>query len=116
MPLILEPGAHSVAQLLELAKEQREGPLEIRERIDSISASSVKDPASFRTARDLLQDAMEAMDHLGARSGDAAALAAATNIGYSAMLSAIDLMKSHSDVAKVPRATPAGDGPTSGRR
>ena len=63
----------------------------------------MRDPASLRTATDLLVDTIAAIDQIDSPSADSAALAAAANLGYSVMLATIDLWKSHADVSTVPR-------------
>ena len=62
----------------------------------------VLDPASLLTARELLDAAVQVLDRPGART--AAERAAEANLAYATMLSVIDLVKSHTDVPKVPPA------------
>jgi hypothetical protein len=103
MPLVLDPARYSPEQLRALLVELREGLAEYREMIQNPSAT-VREPQSLRTAADLLDDTMAAVDRLGSSTADRAELAAVVNLSYSVMLSAIDLWKSHVAVSKVPKA------------
>ena len=106
MPLVLDPANYSAERLRELLREQREGLTEYLEVLRSPPAH-VRDPASLRTAIDLLEGAIAAMDQIDTPRADPRSLAAATNLGYSVLLAAIDLWKSHADVSKVPRPSAA---------
>lgn len=104
MPLVLDPATLPIDRLRELFAEQRSGIPEIRERVASIPDASRLDPASYRTVEDLLADAETLLGHIDPTTSDAATLAAATNLAYSVVLSAIDLMKTHSDMpTRVPQ-------------
>jgi hypothetical protein len=102
MPLVLDPANHPVERLRELFVEQRTGLSEIQDRVASLPAEVRRDPASYRTLNDLLTDAQGVLDRIDPATADAATLAAGANLGYSVMLSAIDLMKSHADMPTVP--------------
>jgi hypothetical protein len=107
VPLILDPGAHTLERLRRMFIEQRDGLLETAEYLEQTPVGARRDPASFRTAEDLLRDAHAMMLRIDPASADAATLAAATNLAYSVMLSAIDLRKSHTDGPTVPQGPPA---------
>jgi hypothetical protein len=102
VPLLLDPTTYSQETLRELLLEQREGLTEYLALFRDPPAR-VRDPASLRTAVDLLQDTVSAIDQLNVPTAEPAALAAGANLGYSVMLAAIDLWKSHADVSKVPK-------------
>ena len=109
MPLILDPENYTPERLRELLAEQREGLTEYLEVLRQPPAR-VRDPASVRTAIDLVESAVSTIDRLDQRSADRRSLADATNLGYSVMLAAIDLWKSHADVSKVPKpSAPSSD-------
>jgi hypothetical protein len=71
----------------------------------------VRDPASLETARDLLEAALVRLGGTGERSR--ADLAAEVNLAYAAMLAALDLVKSHTDIPLVPtrRKDPGSQAP-----
>jgi hypothetical protein len=102
MPLVLEPGAYSTEQLTNLARELEDGLRETRELV-ATPKRPVRDPASLRTALDLV-DAVLAATETGERDA-ARRLAAQSNLLYAAMLAAIDLVKSHTDGPTVPRSS-----------
>jgi hypothetical protein len=105
MPLVLDPAHYTLEQLRKLLADQREGLTEYVELLHDPPAK-VRDPASLRTAIDLLNDTIQAIDRLDPATAERSALAAGANLGYSSMLAAIDIWKSHSDVSWVPRRTP----------
>ena len=127
MALIVDPSSWTRPKLLDLLAEHRDGLLETLGNLDAWP-HPVVDPASFRTARDLLSDALALGEGLP-ENAPVALLARTVNVQYDAMLAAIDLMKSHSALAsRVPRARkprrrtdrpgpgPRGRGPTRRRR
>lgn len=60
----------------------------------------VLDPAGLRTARELLDAARAVLGRPGARTLEEAV--ADVNLAYATMLAVIDLVKSHTDVPRVP--------------
>lgn len=102
MALILDPSQHSTDRLRSLLLEEREGISEYLEMLQN-PPKPARDPMSLRTTVELLTDALAAIDRLDTPTADAGTLAAATNLGHSAMLAAIDLWKSHADVPRVPK-------------
>jgi hypothetical protein len=62
---------------------------------------TVLDPASLDTALELLSSARAVVD--GPAPSDRAELLRRTNLAYAVLLSVIDLVKSHTDVPKVPQ-------------
>ena len=107
MPLVLHPDRLSQSVLEELHRSMRE---ELTETLEALlhPRGAVRDPASLTTAEELVRAAMAVLDRSGPRDGRA--LAEESNLAYAAMLSAIDLLKSHTDVPRVP--APRGAGPT----
>ncbi len=101
MPLILEPERHSVAALEELLRSLRSDLDESRDLFLHPRGRAL-DPASLETAESLLLSTLEAIDAEGPR--DATGLAAKVNLAYASLLAVIDLVKSHSDVPRVPAA------------
>lgn len=107
MPLVLRPEGLPRSVLEGLHREMREA---LTETLDSVlhPRGRVRDPASLETASDLLTATMAVLDRPGSRELDA--LAKEANLAYGAMLAAIDLVKSHTDVPLVPQ--PRSRGPT----
>ncbi len=103
MPLVLDRGALPRATLEAMAEEFRSEMDELRKMAESPSGR-VLDPASLATAQELVRAARAVLERPGAR--DDAALAADVNLGYATMLAVIDLVKSHTDVPKVPPPRP----------
>ncbi len=103
MPLVLHPESLPRAELESLATEFTES---LRETLDLVDhpRGRVLDPASLETARELVQSALAVLERPGDRS--ARALADAVNLGYATMVAAIDLVKSHTDVPRVPAPRP----------
>jgi hypothetical protein len=63
--------------------------------------SRVLDPASLWTAEELVRSALAILDR--PESGNAPELASEINLGYGVLIATIDLLKSHTDVPRVPR-------------
>jgi len=103
MPLVLEPKALARAALEELVKEMVEGLEELRPMATSPKARVI-DPTSLLTARELLDAALATIRRPGERTDDE--LAADANLGYATQLAVLDLVKSHTDVPRVPRPRP----------
>ena len=103
MPLVLEPEKLPRAVLEAVHREMRESVAETLELVRH-PRGAVRQPASLVTAEELLTASIAQMDRPGAR--DASALASETNFAYAAMLAAIDLVKSHTDVPTVPQPRP----------
>jgi hypothetical protein len=104
MPLVLEPDRLPEPILAELHRSLVEG---LAETLDLVRhpRGPVQDPASLGTAEDLIVGAQSVLAREGPRSRSE--LAAEANLAYSAMLAAIDLVKSHTDVPRVPRPRPS---------
>jgi hypothetical protein len=99
MPLILDPAGYSRTALLALATQLADDLAEVRE-LTVEPRGRVLDPASLETARELVDVTLVALRRTGERSN--ADLAADTNLAYVTMLAALDLVKSHTDVPRVP--------------
>ncbi len=99
MPLVLDPERLPRSVLDEVHRSMREGLAEMLEDVRN-PRGAVLDPASLRTAEEVLLAAAELLGRPGERSVRASADEA--NLGYAVVLAAIDLLKSHTDVPKVP--------------
>lgn len=100
MPLVLDPSSVPEPLLRELHCSLRED-LEATSELVRHPAGPVRDPASLVTAAELLRSTLTLLDLPGPRSPEV--LVAEVNLAYSTMVSAIDLVKSHTDVPRVPR-------------
>ncbi len=109
MPLVLDPERLPQSVLEELRRELREG---LGETLESIAhpRGRVLDPLSLETAADLVRSVIAELDRPGAR--DRLALGADANLAYATMLAAIDLVKSHTDVPRVPAPRAPAKDPT----
>ena len=108
-PLVLDPSRHAPATLAELRRSLGE---ELRElaAAPTPAGTRVVDPASLATVQELLASVLALLDRSPPdRPEDVAAEA---NLAYATLLAAIDLVKSHTDLPKVPppRRSPAGAG------
>ena len=105
MSLILDAAALGRSKLLELIEEQRQGLEESIQNLEHWPAR-IRDPASFRTARELLTDVLAlSRSVVGDEAISVELLASVANVQYGALIASIDLMKSHSDLpSTVPRA------------
>ncbi len=99
MALILDPGRHSRAALAQLSRELSLGLAETRELVRH-PRGPVRDPASLRTAEELLEAALARIGPPSA--GSRRDLAAKANLAYATMLAVIDLVKLHTVVPRVP--------------
>ena len=113
MPLILQPEEYSERVLADLVREFAESLGEMRGLIDA-PPGKVVEPAGLAAARDLLEAALVRMDPVA--EGDRARLAAQVNLGYASMIAVIDLVKSHTDVPRVPRPRPVAPGDAAASR
>ncbi len=103
MPLVLDPERLPEATLRELVTSLRADLAETAEYVRS-PRSRVREPAGLEAADTLIRAALEAID--GPGPGDRADLARRANLAYAAMVAAIDLVKSHTDVPRVPARRP----------
>ncbi len=87
-------------RLLALLREQREGAEEIRKLLAEPPAA-VLEPLGLLTARDLLEAALRTTS--AADGGSDETLAASVDLLYQSGLAAIDLLKMHTKMPKVPR-------------
>lgn len=100
MPLVLDPETIPRSILEELLRS-------LREDLDGVGdlvrhpAAPVRDPASLETAAELLRSTRAQLDVPGPRT--AQALGAEVNLAYATMVAVIDLVKSHTDVPRVPQ-------------
>jgi hypothetical protein len=105
MPLVSDPSSLSVEVLRGLLRSLREDLEETRELVQH-PPGAVRDPASLATAAELLRSTLAVLDRPGPRTPEV--LAAEVNLAYATMVSAIDLVKSHTDVPQVPRRRSPG--------
>ncbi|MGA8711333.1 MAG: hypothetical protein WB786_08950 [Thermoplasmata archaeon] len=105
MPLVFDPSTLSPRALEELRQSLRTDLRETRELVEHPSGRVV-DPASLETAAELLRSALASLDLPGPRSPGAAV--ADINLAYATLVAVIDLVKSHTDVPRVPRARKKG--------
>jgi hypothetical protein len=97
---VLDPEHFSEAMLRELARSLR---ADLAEAVELVAepGGAVRDPASLETARELGRAALATIDRPGDRTRSEHA--ADANLAYATMLAVIDLVKSHTDVPRVPR-------------
>jgi hypothetical protein len=109
VPLVLDPHALAPSTLEELRRSLRQDLEETLELIDR-PRGAVRDPASLVAAGELVRAAARVLDRPGPRTPEQGAEEA--NLAYAVLLAAIDLVKSHTDVPRVPapRRTPPGGG------
>jgi hypothetical protein len=100
MPLVLDPDAIPEPVLRELHRSLLEDLSETLEFVRH-PRGAVRDPASLAAAEDLLLASQAVVARTGPRGKPE--LATEANLAYAAMLAAIDLVKSHTDVPIVPR-------------
>jgi len=101
MPLVLDPTAHSAESVGLLRKSLRDDLADTVEFVRN-PGGAVVDPASLETASDLLQSTLAVLDRAGPRSREETA--AEANLAYATLLAVIDLVKSHTELPRVPRA------------
>ena len=105
MPLILNPSSHSVEQLREMLRANRE---DFRETLAGLERppGDILEPLSLLTAADLVRGVVSLSESIDRPEADTALLAAMVNVQYDTLLAAIDLMKSHVAMPKVPQRRP----------
>jgi len=102
MPLV--SASLPAAQLREMLEDQRNGLNELLEMLADPPAR-VNEPLSVLTAQDLVRAALVATQPR--TEATEAELAASVNLLYECFLAAIDLLKVHSEMPKVPRGRKA---------
>jgi hypothetical protein len=103
VPLVLDPESLPEAVLRSLHQTLSDDLAETLELVQH-PRGAVRDPSSLATAEDLIASARGVFARPGART--VAELAAEANLAYATMLAAIDLVKSHTDVPRVPPPRP----------
>ncbi len=103
MPLVIDPARHASARLAEMQRSFRE---DLTGTLELVRAprGRVLDPMSLRTAEELLTETIALGDALAADGIDPGLLARFVNVQYAVLLAAIDLVKSHTEVPRVPAA------------
>ncbi|MCI4369226.1 MAG: hypothetical protein L3K09_06670 [Thermoplasmata archaeon] len=110
MPIILANSSQSDSQLRQMIRDTQEGLDELAERMAD-SGFPMVEPMGIYTARELLGSVSELVASLSTKGSDRAELVRVAIVQYDAMLAAIDLMKVHSSLPRVPRgASSAGAG------
>ena len=102
MALVAESNEVSLATLQELFVALRTDLDDLEEMV-AHPRGAVLDPASLRTASELLQSARALLR--GTVPSDRGELARRSNLAYAVLRAVIDLVKSHTDVPRVPRAS-----------
>jgi len=99
VPLVLDPKLLPVAVLEEVRRSLRQ---DLEETLELVRhpRGVVRDPSSLDTAFDLLEGTLVLLDRPARR--DRELLAKEANLAYAVLLAAIDLVKSHTDVPRVP--------------
>jgi hypothetical protein len=112
LTLVRDPGKLPEGVLQELLRALLVD-LEETEALVRLPPERVRDPASIETASDLLRSTRTALARPSAGASPEE-LAARANLAYAVLLAVIDLVKSHSDLPKVPvpraRGPPPGTG------
>ena len=103
MPLILDPEVLPRATLQELRRSLRADLADTLELVLH-PRGAVLDPASLRTAEELVRAALAVLDRPEPTA--VGPLAEDGNLAYASMLATIDLVKSHTDVPRVPPPRP----------
>jgi len=107
MPLVIDPESYSEELLVELVRSLR-ADLEETMELASSPRGPVLDPSGLETAQELARAALAVLGRAPGRSRTE--LAAEANLAYSTLLAVVDLVKSHTDVPKVPRARKSSSG------
>lgn len=100
MPLVLDPTSLPLSSLRELRRSLRDDLVAAQDLVDR-PGGAVRDPASLETASELLRWTLVRLDSPAPHT--AGALGADVNLAYAALLAVIDLVKSHTEVPRVPR-------------
>ena len=100
MPLLFEDGTYSTETLRELLRSLAAELEETRELIRR-PRGPVRDPASLETADALVVSALGEVRR--DESSEPSVLIGRANLAYAALVATIDLMKSHTDVPRVPQ-------------
>ncbi len=100
MPLLFEDGNYTPETLTELLQELTTELEETRQLIQS-PRGPVRDPVSLGTADALVVSVLDEIRREG--STDPAVLIRRANLAYATLLATIDLVKSHTDVPRVPQ-------------
>ena len=103
MPLLPDRIAVPLETLQAMHAEMREELTGLLEEIRHPPAR-VRDPASLLTAEELLRSTMAILTRPGSRP--AAEIGDEINLGYGVLIATIDLLKSHTDVPRVPQHRP----------
>ena len=101
MSLVSEPSSLPEEVLEKLLRSLRDDLLETLEMVRR-QRGKIVDPASLLTAQELLEATLALLDQPDAR--DPRRGVGEANLAYASMLAAIDLVKSHTDVPRVPVA------------
>ena len=107
MPLVLDPARLSREVLEQLHKTLR---ADLDETMQAVlrPRGAVLDASGLETARELLAATMAVLDRFGDRTADE--LAGEANLAYATLVAAVDLVKSHTDVPRVPPPRPFAGG------
>jgi len=100
MPLILDLEGYEEATLRSIVASLREELAETLERVRNPSGH-VLELAGVAAAEALVASTVDTIDRPGPRSR--ADLAREANLAYAVIVAAVDLLKSHTDLPKVPR-------------
>ena len=104
MALVMDPTHFTEESLAQLVLALRRDLEETRDLIRN-PRGRILDPASLRSAEELIEATLAILDGPGPR--DRGEQAREANLTYAAMVTAIDLMKSHTEVPKVPAPRPS---------
>ena len=105
MAIVLDPTELTERSLEGLVSSLRADLKELLEGSIRNPRGPVLNPESLRTADELVGSAIALLERPGHR--DREALANEANLAYAVLLAGIDLVKSHTDVPKVPRGPSA---------
>jgi len=103
MPLVHDPRAFPRDVLVGLRRSLQDDLAETRRWVEE-PTGRVLDPASLETASELLRSTVARLEVPGPDTPET--LAADINLAYATLLAVIDLVKSHTDVPRVPQRRP----------
>ena len=106
MALVRDLDRYPEAALTELVTNLRNDLAEVGELVRH-PRGAVVDPASLVSAEELVEATLAVLDRPGPR--DRAERAREANLAYAAMVTAIDLVKSHTEGPKVPQRRPSAN-------